>query len=88
MNKTVQDMKMEREATNKTQIEGILAVDNLGKRTKTTDAKFTNRIQEIEKRISGVENMIKIDTSVKDIIKSKNLLTQNIQEIWDTMKNV
>jgi hypothetical protein len=35
----------------------------------------------MEERISGIE-----DTSVKKIIKSKKFLTQNIQEIWDTMK--
>ena len=27
-----------------------------------------------------------MDTQVKENAKSKNLLTQNIQEIWDTMK--
>ena len=46
-----------------------------------------NRIQEIEERISGAEDTIEnIDTIVKENAKCKNLLTQNIQEIQDTMK--
>ena len=48
---------------------------------------ITNRIQEIEERISGIEDTIEdIDTTVKENTKSKKLLTQNIQEIQDTMK--
>ena len=35
----------------------------------------------------AVEDKIKeIGTSVKENVKSKNFLTENIQEIWDTMK--
>ena len=41
MNKTVQDLKMEIEAIKKTQTEGILEMENLGKRTGTTDASIT-----------------------------------------------
>ena len=51
MNKTVQDLKMEIEAIKKTQTEEILEMENLGKRTGTTDASITNRIQEMEERI-------------------------------------
>jgi hypothetical protein len=44
-------------------------------------------MQEIEERISGTEDTIKnIDTTVKENVKSKNLLTLNIQEIQDTMR--
>ena len=50
-------------------------MENLGKRTGTTDASIINRIQEMEERISGVKG-----------VKSKKFLTQYIQEIWDTMK--
>ena len=32
-------------------------MENLGKRTGTTDASFTNRIQEMEERFSGIEDM-------------------------------
>ena len=59
MNKTTQDLKMEIEAIKKTQVEATLEMENLGKRTGTTDASITNRIQEMEERISGVEDSIK-----------------------------
>jgi hypothetical protein len=51
MNKTVQDLKMEIEAIKKTQTKGILKMVNLGKRTGTTDASITNRIQGIEGKL-------------------------------------
>ena len=51
------------------------------------DASISNRIQEIEQRISGTEDTIEnIDTTVKENAKCKNLLTLNIQEIQDTMR--
>ena len=60
---------------------------NLGIQTGTTEASFTNRIQEMEERSSSVEDRLEeTDTSVKEYAKSKKLLTQNIQEIQDTMK--
>ena len=43
-NKTVPDLKMETEGMKKTQTEGILEMENLGKQTGTTDASITNRI--------------------------------------------
>ena len=47
----------------------------------------TNRIQEIEERISGAENTIEnIDTKVKENAKCKKVLTQNIREIQDIMR--
>ena len=62
-------------------------MENLGKWTKTTETSITNRLQEIEERISGVEETIEeIDSLVKENTKSNKFLTQNIQEIWDTMK--
>jgi uncharacterized coiled-coil protein SlyX len=75
------------EAIKKTQMKGILEMENLGKRTGTTDTRITNRIQEIEKRISNVCDTIKeINTSVKENVNYKKLLTQNIQKIWDIIK--
>jgi hypothetical protein len=42
-------------------------------------------MQEIEDRISGVEDTLEeIDTTVKENSKYKNLLIQSIQEIQDT----
>ena len=41
----------------------------------------------MKERISSVEDSIKeIGTSIKENIKFKSFLTQNTQEIWDTMK--
>ena len=72
----------------KTQTGGIMGMKNLGKRTGTTDANITNRIQEMKRRISGIKDMIEdIDTSIKENVKSKKFLTQNIQEIWYTNPN-
>ena len=46
-----------------------------------------NRIQEIEDRISGAKDTLNnIETTVKENAKCKKLLTQNIQEIQDTVR--
>ena len=56
-------------------------MESLGKCTRTADASITNRIQEMEERISGVEDTVEeIDSSVKENNKSNKFLTQNIQE--------
>jgi predicted nucleic acid-binding Zn-ribbon protein len=87
LNKTIQDLKMEIETIKKLQREITLEMDNLGKRSEVIDANITNRIQEIKERISGAEDTIEnIDTTVKGNEKCKKLLTQNIQEIQDTMR--
>ena len=44
---TVQELKTEMEAMKKTQNEGCLDMENLGKRTETTESSITNRIQEM-----------------------------------------
>ena len=85
LNKTIQDLKMEIETIKKSQRETTLEIENLGKRSGVIDASITNRIQEIEERISGAEDTIEnIDTTVKENAKCKKFLTQNIQEIQDT----
>ena len=54
---------------------------------RTTEEIFTNRIQEIKDRISGVDDIREeIDISIKENVKSKTFLTQKIQEIQDTIK--
>lgn len=56
----------------------------LGIRRGTTEAIFTNRIQEVEDRILGIEDMIEeMDQRqwVKDNVKSESLLRQNIEKI-------
>ena len=56
MNKTIiQDLKMEVETIKKSQRETTLEIENLGKISGVIDASITNRIQEIEERISGAE---------------------------------
>jgi hypothetical protein len=87
LNKTIQDIKMERETIKKSHRVTILKIENLGKRTGVIDASITNRIQEREERISGAEDTIKnIEIIVKENAKCKKLLTQNIQKIQDTMR--
>ncbi|KAL6084859.1 hypothetical protein STEG23_002844 [Scotinomys teguina] len=87
VNETVQELKTEIEAIKKTQTEGKLEMENLSKRTGTTDTSINNRIQAMEERISGIEDTIEeIDTSVKENTEAKKVITQNVQEIWDTMK--
>ena len=67
------------EVMKKTQTERWLDMENLGKRTGTTETSITNRIQEIEERISGIEDTIEeIDSLIKENIKSNKFLSQNI----------
>ena len=64
-----------------------LETENLGKRSRVIDTSITNRIQDIEERISGAEDTIEaIDTTFKENAKCKKLLTQNIQQIQNTMR--
>jgi hypothetical protein len=55
MNKTIQDLKMGIETMKKSQREITLELEDLGKRSGVIDASITNRIQEIEERISDAE---------------------------------
>ena len=81
---TVQELKTEMEAMKKTQTKNQLDMENLGKWTETTESSITNRIQEIEERISDSEDTIeKINALVKE---NGKFSSQNIQEIWDTIK--
>jgi predicted nucleic acid-binding Zn-ribbon protein len=78
VNKTIQDLKMEVEIIKKSQRETTLQLENLGKRSGVIDASITNRIQEIEERLSGAEDTIEnIDTTVKENAKGKKLLAPN-----------
>jgi hypothetical protein len=78
---------MEIETIKKSQRETTLEIEILGKRSGVIDISITNRIKEIEERISGTEgNIINIDTTVKENMKCKKILTQNIQEVQDTMR--
>jgi hypothetical protein len=53
-----------------------LEIEYLGKKSRAIDASITNRIQEIELRISGVEDTIEnIDITIKENEKCKNIST-------------
>jgi chromosome segregation ATPase len=72
LKKTTQDLKMEVESIKKSQRETALEIENLGKRSGVIDTSITNRIQEIEERISGAEDTIEnMDTTVKENAKCK-----------------
>jgi hypothetical protein len=77
---------MEIETIKKSQKETTMEIENLGKKSRVIDVTITNRIHEIEERISGAEDIGNIDTAVKENAKSGKLLIQNIQEIQDTMR--
>jgi predicted nucleic acid-binding Zn-ribbon protein len=67
LNKTIQDLNVEVETIKKTQMEANLEMENLGKRSGITDVSITNRTQEIEERIAGVEDTVEeIDTTMKE----------------------
>jgi hypothetical protein len=56
----------------KLQKDTTLEIQNLVKRPGVINASSTNRIQEIEERISGAENIIEnIDTRVKEMQNAK-----------------
>ena len=58
LNKTIQDLKREVETIKKSQSGTTLEIENLGKKSGTIDASISNRIQEMEERISGAEDSI------------------------------
>ena len=68
---------MERETIKKTQTEGILKMNNVGKSIGTSDASITKRIQEMEERIWSIEDTIEeMDISVKENVKYQKILRQ------------
>jgi DNA-binding FrmR family transcriptional regulator len=78
---------MEVETVKKTKREKSLETETLGNKSGTIDVSIRNRIQEMEERISGAEDSIEnIGTTIKEDTKCKKILTQNIQEIQNTMR--
>jgi predicted nucleic acid-binding Zn-ribbon protein len=87
LNKTIQDVKREVETIKKAQSETTLEIETLRKKSGTIDLSISNRIQEMEERISDVEDFIEnMGTTIKENGKCKKILTQNIQETQDTMR--
>jgi prefoldin subunit 5 len=63
-------LKTEIETIKKSQRETTLEIGNLRRRSGVLDASITNRIQEIEERISGAEDSIEnMDTTIKENAK-------------------
>jgi chromosome segregation ATPase len=76
-----------RKKMKKTQRETTLEIETLGKKSRNIDESISNRIQEMEERISGAEDSIgNMDTTIKENANCKNILTQNIQKIQDKMR--
>ena len=66
LNKTIQDIKREVDTIKKTQSEATLEIETLGNKSGTIYASISNRIQEMEERISGAEDSIEnIGTTIK-----------------------
>jgi prefoldin subunit 5 len=87
LDKTIQDLKREVNTIKKTQSKAMVEIETLGKKSGTIDVSISNRIQEMEERISGTEDSIEnIGTTIKENGKCKKILTQNIEEIQDTMR--
>jgi uncharacterized phage infection (PIP) family protein YhgE len=79
LKKAVQDIKVEVETIKKTQRKVIMKMENLGNRSEITGVHITNRIQEIQERISGIEYTLEELTQQSS--KIQNIKIQNIQEI-------
>ena len=58
VNKNMQDLKRKIEKIKKTQRQRTLEIETLGKKSGTIDANISNKIQEMEERISGAEDSI------------------------------
>jgi predicted nucleic acid-binding Zn-ribbon protein len=70
LNKTIQDLKLELETIKKSQRETTLEIKALGKKSGAIDASISNRIQQMEERISGAEDSIgNVDTIIKENAK-------------------
>jgi uncharacterized coiled-coil protein SlyX len=79
MNKTILDLKRKVDTIKKTQSEAMVEIETLGGKSGTIDASINNRIQEMEERISGVEDSIEsISTTIKENSKCKKILSKNI----------
>jgi uncharacterized membrane protein YukC len=79
---------VEIETIKKSQMKTTLEIESLGKSPGDIDASITNRIHEIEVRISDAEDSIgNNNTTVEKNAKCRTLLTQNIQEIQNTLRS-
>jgi hypothetical protein len=71
----------------KAQSEATLKIETLGKKYGKIDVSISNRIQEMEDKLSGAEDSIEnMGTIIKGNAKCKKILIQNIKEIQDTIR--
>jgi SMC interacting uncharacterized protein involved in chromosome segregation len=72
LNKTIQNIKREVDTIKKTQNEATLEIETLGKKSGNIYVSISNRIQEMEERISGAEDSIdNIGTTIEKNRKKK-----------------
>jgi predicted nucleic acid-binding Zn-ribbon protein len=71
MSKTILDLKREVETIKKTQSEARLKIETLGKKSGTIDESISNRIQEMEEKISGAEDSIENIGTTKKMENAK-----------------
>jgi hypothetical protein len=72
LNKTVQYLKREVETIKKVQSETTLEIEILGNKSGTIAVNISNRIQEMEERVSGAEYSIEnMGTTIKENAKCK-----------------
>jgi hypothetical protein len=75
MNKTKLNVKREVDTIKKPQSEAMLEIETLGKISGTIDVSISNRLQEMEERISGEEDSIEnMGTTIKENAKCKKIL--------------
>ena len=75
LNKVIQDLKVEIEKIKKTQVDANLKMESLGKMSGITDVTISNRIQEIEERLSAFFS----DFIVFQLVKWKFLIFHDFQ---------
>jgi hypothetical protein len=88
LNKTVQDLKMEVETIKKKITKGGNSGDRKPrKKIRSHRCKHHRQNTRNGERISGAEDSIEnMGTTIRENAKCKKILTQNIQEIQDTMR--
>jgi chromosome segregation ATPase len=86
LNKTIQDLKREVDTIKKNQSDTTLEIETLEKKSGTIDSSISNRIQEIEEKISGTEDSIEHMGKMQRKGKMQKDPNSNIQEIQDTLR--
>ena len=60
-----------------------MEIENLGKRSGATDASINKKLQELQERISSVEDTLEdTDKRIKENTKHKKILTPQSRKSW------